>query len=56
MALGTDITIAPGLKRGLQLPNKEWALPDAFAGVDALEYSVGSGFIIDYSLRGETQA
>ena len=52
LALGADIILAPGLKRGLQLPNKEWTLPDVTAGVDALEYPVSSGVIIDYSLRG----
>jgi len=52
VALGTDVIVAPGLKRGLQLPNKVWTLPNVSAGVDALEYPVSSGLIADYSLRG----
>ena len=48
-----DITLAAGRDHGTKLPGLTLTLPDASAGIDAFEFSVSQGAIIDWSLRGD---
>ena len=45
--------MAAGKDKGTKLPGLPLMIPDATAGIDAYEFSVSSGAIIDWSLRGE---
>ena len=48
-----DVTFAAGKNKGTKLPGLPLMIPDASAGIDAYEFSISSGAIVDWSLRGE---
>ena len=52
-SIDQDITLAAGKDKGTKLPGLALTLPDASAGVDAFEFSVSRGAIVDWSLRGD---
>ena len=53
MSFDTDLTLAAGKDKGGKLPGLPLMIPDASAGVDAYEFSVSKGALVDWSLRGE---
>ena len=52
-SIDQDVTLAAGKDKGTKLPGLPLMIPDATAGIDAYEFSVSSGAMIDWSLRGE---
>ena len=53
MNIDQDLTLAAGKDKGTKLPGLPLMIPDVSAGVDAFEFSISNGVMIDWSLRGE---
>jgi hypothetical protein len=53
MSIDADMGLAAGKDKGTKLPGLPLMIPDASAGVDAYEFSLSKGALVDWSLRGE---